>query len=125
MSVDIVVALVAAAALVLGGILGLRGKRDEASAAQTKTLLDGQDKRIERLESRLDRVEKELSDTKVELTAEQTHSWWLRKYLRGAVEFVESVRLWDEGGRVGALPVFPPVDRWLIVLERPRRPPDK
>lgn len=124
LSTDVIIGALSLIGVVFAAYLGLRGRRDEVSATQTKTLLEGQDKRIERLESRLDTVERQLREAHVELSDEQSHSWQLRKSLRGGVEFVESVRLWDEGGRIGPLPKFPPVDRWLILLERPRRPPD-
>lgn len=124
-SVELVIGILSLLGVVAAAYIGLRGRKDEVSATQTKTLMDGQDRRIERLEGRLDRVEADLDQARNLLRDERTHSWSVRKALRVGIEFVDNVRWWEESGRIGPLPKYPPTDKWLTLLERPRHPPDE
>ena len=96
-------------------LIGWFGRKDEVKAQSYKNLFEGQDKRIDRLESRLEKVEVELRDTKIELSAEQATVWTLRKYLGEAVDFFDelaTVRM----NVSGILPPVPDVDRWRSAM---------
>ena len=96
-------------------LIGWFGRKDEVKAQSYKNLFEGQDKRIDRLESRLEKVEVELRDTKIELSAEQATVWTLKKYLGEAVDFFDelaTVRM----NVSGILPPVPDVDRWRSAM---------
>lgn len=107
-------------------LIGWFGRKDEVKAQSYKNLFEGQDKRIDRLESRLEKVEVELRDTKIELSAEQATVWTLKKYLGEAVDFFDelaTVRM----NVSGVLPPVPDVDRWRSAMlpSRVRGVPDE
>ena len=107
-------------------LIGWFGRKDEVKAQSYKNLFEGQDKRIDRLESRLEKVEVELRDTKIELSAEQAAVWTLKKYLGEAVDFFDelaTVRM----NVSGVLPPVPDVDRWRSAMlpSRGRGVPDE
>ena len=107
-------------------LIGWFGRKDEVKAQSYKNLFEGQDKRIDRLESRLEKVEVELRDTKIELSAEQATVWTLKKYLGEAVDFFDelaTVRM----NVSGVLPPVPDVDRWRSAMlpSRGRGVPDE
>ena len=107
-------------------LIGWFGRKDEVKAQSYKNLFEGQDKRIARLESRLEKVEVELRDTKIELSAEQATVWTLKKYLGEAVDFFDelaTVRM----NVSGVLPPGPDVDRWRSAMlpSRGRGVPDE
>ena len=106
-------------------LIGWFGRKDEVKAQSYKNLFEGQDKRIDRLESRLEKVEVELRDTKVELSAEKATVWTLKKYLGEAVDFFDELAM-VRTNVSGVLPPVPDVDRWRVSIElqRPRWPPD-
>lgn len=92
-------------------LIGWFGRKDEVKAQSYKNLFEGQDKRIDRLENRLEKVEIELRDTKVELSAEQATVWTLRRHLDEAIDFFDELASIRMDVR-GILPPVPDVDRW-------------
>lgn len=111
---------------VVVALIGWFGRKDEVKAQSYKNLFEGQDKRIDRLESRLEKVEIELRDTKVELSAEQATVWALRRHLGEAVDFFDELALISMDVR-GILPPVPDVDRWRAAMlpSRGRGVPDE
>ena len=107
-------------------LIGWFGRKDEVKAQSYKNLFEGQDKRIDRLENRLEKVEVELRDTKVELSAEQATVWALRRHLGEAVDFFDELAMISMDVR-GILPPVPDVDRWRpdMLPSRGRGAPDE
>lgn len=105
----------------LGGIIvaivGLAGRNKETTAAETTALITGQAERIDRLEERLDKVEKELTTTRYDLWKYQAHANALRHALTKALTWIADAVEWINGPRDTKPPAPPNSDAWYDLLE--------
>ena len=126
-SEQVLISIVSGIGALLVAAIGWLGRRDETNASASKTLIDGQTTRIEKLETRLDAVEAELRTTRVELQRIQSHAGDLRTALRNALAWIaEALEHLASPGTV-APPAAPDVDDWQALIDaqpRARNPPD-
>lgn len=121
MSVEIWVAIIT----VIGGLgvaaVGKFGRRDETRTAAADSLINGQSKRIDNLENRLDTVEAALQSTRAELHKIQSHAGDLRDALRGALNWIARALEHFNAPSHFAPPAAPDVERWQKLIDSPPR----
>lgn len=118
---SIVVAVIALVGGAITGWLTLRGKREEASAAELRELLTAQGAFNDRMEKRVERLERSNDDLHRKLRAEEDQSQTLRLALRRAVESIRALIEWANGPRTGPPPT-PTLDDLEAVLVRAETP---
>lgn len=127
MTTEIIVGTIAGIAGVAGAIIGLLGKKDETRQSASEALINGQGKRIERLEGRLDTVEEALRQTRAELNAIQSHAGDLRDALRRALAWIADALAYLASPETVPEPPAPDVEEWRALIEEPvprsRNPP--
>lgn len=116
------VAIITAVGGVIVAVVGLAGRNKETTAAETTALITGQAERIDRLEERLDKVEKELTTTRYDLWRYQTHANALRHALTKALTWIADAVEWINGPRDDAPPPPPNSDAWYTLIESHPRP---
>ena len=116
------VAIITAVGGVVVAIVGLAGRNKETTAAETTALITGQAERIDRLEERLDKVEKELTTTRYDLWRYQTHANALRHALNKALVWIGDAVEWINGPRTTEPPTPPNSEAWQTLIESPPRP---
>lgn len=121
MATEIIVGIIAGIAGVAGAIIGFLGKRDETQQSASESLINGQSKRIDSLETRLDTVESALSETRAELRAIQSHAGDLRDALRKALAWIAEALEHFQSPESIAPPAEPDVQTWWDLVESPPR----
>ena len=116
------VAIITAVGGVIVAVVGLAGRNKETTAAETTALITGQAERIDRLEERLDKVEKELTTTRYDLWRYQTHANALRHALTKALVWIGDAVEWINGPRTTAPPTPPNSDAWRDLIDSHPRP---
>lgn len=127
MSTEILVGLISLIGGIIVAAIGWLGRRDETTTTASETLINGQSKRIDSLETRLDTVESALKETRDELRAIQSHAGDLRDALRKALAWIaEALEHFRSPDNI-APPAEPDVQAWQALIESPprsRNPPD-
>ena len=127
MSTEILVGLISLIGGIIVAAIGWLGRRDETTATASESLINGQSKRIDSLENRLDTVESALKETRKELQAIQSHAGDLRDALRRALVWIsEALEHFRSPDNI-APPAEPDVQAWQALIESPpraRNPPD-
>lgn len=127
MTAEIVVGLVSLIGGIIVAAIGWLGRRDETTTTASESLINGQSKRIDSLENRLDTVESALKETRKELQAIQSHAGDLRDALRRALVWIsEALEHFRSPDNI-APPAAPDVQAWQALVESPpraRNPPD-
>lgn len=123
MTNELIIGLATAAVGVITGLLGLRGKKQEASATSLTAMMSKQSDRIDKLWARLDAVERDLRETRRELTEEQEVGHTLRRVLADAYNWLLEWSAWAGSDRRHA-PPSPDLTGIEKALERARNPPD-
>lgn len=127
MTAEILVGLISLIGGIIVAAIGWLGRRDETTATASETLINGQSKRIDSLETRLDTVESALKETRDELRAIQSHAGDLRDALRKALAWIaEALEHFRSPDNI-APPAEPDVQSWWDLVESPpraRNPPD-
>lgn len=118
---SIVVAVIALVGGAITGWLTLRGKREEASATELRDLLTAQGAFNDRMEKRIDRLEKSNDALHRQLRREEDQSQVLRLALRRAVESLRVLIEWANGPRTDPPPV-PALEDLEAVLVRAETP---
>lgn len=116
------VAIITAVGTILVAVVGLAGRNKETTAAETTALITGQAERIDRLEERLDKVEKELTTTRYDLWRYQSHANALRLALNKALVWIGDAVEWINGPRTTEPPTPPNSDAWHDLIESHPRP---
>lgn len=116
------VAIITAVGGIVVAIVGLAGRNKETTAAETTALITGQAERIDRLEERLDKVEKELTTTRYDLWRYQTHANALRHALTKALVWIGDAVEWINGPRTSEPPTPPNSEAWQTLIESHPRP---
>lgn len=106
---ELVTALIAGAVSVAVALITFFGRRGETSAANLATLIEGQGKRIESLETRLTKVE-------AELDASKAHNHVLRRALTEALAWVLDAWEWMQDPESAPPPRDPELEEWRKVL---------
>lgn len=101
---SIIVAVIALVGGAITGWLTLRGKREEASAAELRELLTAQGAFNDRMEKRVERLEKSNDALHKQLRREEDQSQVLRLALRRAVESLRVLIEWANGPRTDPPP---------------------
>lgn len=116
------VAVITAIGGIVVAVVGLAGRNKETTAAETTALITGQAERIDRLEERLDKVEKELTTTRYDLWRFQAHANALRHALNKALTWIADAVEWINGPRTTEPPTPPNSDAWHDLIESHPRP---
>ena len=83
---ELIIGLATAAVGIITGLLGLRGKKEETSATSLTAMMNKQGDRIDSLWARLDVVERDLRETRRELSEEREVGYTLRRVLADAYD---------------------------------------
>ena len=94
MTNELIIGLATAAVGIITGLLALRGKKQETSATSLTAMMAKQGDRIDKLWARLDAVERDLRETRRELTEEQEVGHTLRRVLADAYEWLLEWSAW-------------------------------
>lgn len=106
---ELATALFAGSVSIAVAMITYFGRRDETSASNLATLIDGQGKRIESLETRLTKVEAELETAKA-------HNLVLRRALTDALAWVLDAGEWMHDPEGAPIPRDPDLEEWRKVL---------
>ena len=104
MTNELIIGLSTAAVGIITGLLGLRGKKQETSATSLTAMMEKQGDRIDKLWARLDAVERDLRETRRELTEEQEVGHTLRRVLADAYAWLLEWSSWAASDRKHAPP---------------------
>ena len=122
---SIIAALISGVVVIIGGMLTLRGRKEEVEGTNLRTLVDGQRDRIDQLQKW--QAEQEVWKGKMErrLSAEQRRSNLLFDALSS---LVTPLREFEDWLRTGAKPPPPPLPKsqtiQRILDENARNPPE-
>ena len=122
----IIAGAVSALGVVIAAWLTLRGKREETAQERAAHLIDSQGRRMEAMEARQDRMQRDIDELRSELSQANRLVDVLARALESAVRTIREVRDWIDGG---TLPPPPRLEvEWLehalAEAARPRRPPE-
>ena len=125
MTNELIIGLATAAVGIITGLLGLRGKKQETSATSLTAMMEKQGDRIDKLWARLDAVERDLRETRRELTEEQEVGHTLRRVLADAYAWLLEWSAWAASDRKQA-PPSPDLTGIEDALRQPhaRNPPE-
>ena len=125
MTNELIIGLSTAAVGIITGLLGLRGKKQETSATSLTAMMEKQGDRIDKLWARLDAVERDLRETRRELTEEQEVGHTLRRVLADAYAWLLEWSAWAASDRKQA-PPSPDLTGIEDALRQPhaRNPPE-
>ena len=115
---ELIIGLATAAVGIITGLLGLRGKKEETSATSLTAMMNKQGDRIDSLWARLDVVERDLRETRRELSEEQEVGYTLRRVLADAYAWLLDWSAWAASDRKHA-----PPSPDLTGIENALRPP--
>ena len=115
---ELIIGLATAAVGIITGLLGLRGKKEETSATSLTAMMNKQGDRIDSLWARLDVVERDLRETRRELSEEREVGYTLRRVLADAYAWLLEWSAWAASDRK---PAPPSPD--LTGIENALRPP--
>ena len=101
---ELIIALATAAVGIITGLLGLRGKKEETSATSLTAMMNKQGDRIDSLWARLDVVERDLRETRRELSEEREVGYTLRRLLADAFDWLLDWSAWASSDRKHAPP---------------------
>lgn len=121
MTAEILVGLISLIGGIIVAAIGWLGRRDETTATASESLINGQSKRIDSLETRLDTVESALKETRKELQAIQSHAGDLRDALRKALAWIAEALEHFQSPETIAPPAEPDVQSWWDLVEPPPR----
>lgn len=125
MNIDVNSLLVASPAVIVAFITGwvtFKGRQEESRVTLNENLITGQATRIDKLETRLERVEQSLRETRALLQVEEDRTHSLRMALREALEGLKDFLDWVKSDRHSA-PPSPDLDGLDRVLQASYRPP--
>ena len=120
---ELIIGLSTAAVGIITGLLGLRGKKEETSATSLTAMMEQQSDRIDSLWARLDVVERDLRETRRELSEEREVGYTLRRFLADAYDWLLDWSAWASSDRKHA-PPSPDLTGIEDALERARNPPE-
>ena len=122
---ELIIGLATAAVGIITGLLGLRGKKEETSATSLTAMMNKQGDRIDSLWARLDVVERDLRETRRELSEEQEVGYTLRRLLADAFDWLLDWATWASSDRKHA-PPSPDLTGIENALRQPRarNPPE-
>ena len=101
---ELIIGLATAAVGIITGLLGLRGKKEETSATSLTAMMNKQGDRIDSLWARLDVVERDLRETRRELSEEREVGYTLRRVLADAYDWLLEWSAWAGSDRKNAPP---------------------
>ena len=101
---ELIIGLATAAVGIITGLLGLRGKKEETSATSLTAMMNKQGDRIDSLWARLDVVERDLRETRRELSEEREVGYTLRRVLADAYDWLLDWSSWASSDRKHAPP---------------------
>lgn len=101
---ELIIGLATAAVGIITGLLGLRGKKEETSATSLTAMMNKQGDRIDSLWARLDVVERDLRETRRELSEEREVGYTLRRLLADAFDWLLEWSAWAASDRKHAPP---------------------
>lgn len=101
---ELIIGLATAAVGIITGLLGLRGKKEETSATSLTAMMNKQGDRIDSLWARLDVVERDLRETRRELSEEREVGHTLRRLLADAFDWLMDWSAWASSDRKHAPP---------------------
>ena len=101
---ELIIGLATAAVGIITGMLGLRGKKEETSATSLTAMMNKQGDRIDSLWARLDVVERDLRETRRELSEEREVGYTLRRLLADAFDWLLDWSAWASSDRKHAPP---------------------
>lgn len=113
MSTEITVAIIGGAVAVITAFIGWMAKAGESS----KAVLDGAIKRIDQLESKTEKLEQVLDETRAELRQQKNHNFSFRRALSGALEWIADAVEWMNGDRTTTPPSEPETEEWRDLLD--------
>ena len=122
---ELIIGLATAAVGIITGLLGLRGKKEETSATSLTAMMNKQGDRIDSLWARLDVVERDLRETRRELSEEREVGYTLRRLLADAFDWLLDWSAWASSDRRHA-PPSPDLTGIEDALRQPRarNPPE-
>lgn len=122
---ELIIGLATAAVGIITGLLGLRGKKEETSATSLTAMMNKQGDRIDSLWARLDVVERDLRETRRELSEEREVGYTLRRLLADAFDWLLDWSAWASSDRKHA-PPSPDLTGIEDALRQPRarNPPE-
>ena len=122
---ELIIGLATAAVGIITGLLGLRGKKEETSATSLTAMMNKQGDRIDSLWARLDVVERDLRETRRELSEEREVGYTLRRVLADAYDWLLDWSAWASSDRKSA-PPSPDLTGIENAMRQPRarNPPD-
>ena len=122
---ELIIGLATAAVGIITGLLGLRGKKEETSATSLTAMMNKQGDRIDSLWARLDVVERDLRETRRELSEEREVGYTLRRVLADAYAWLLEWSAWAASDRKQA-PPSPDLTGIENALRQPhaRNPPE-
>lgn len=122
---ELIIGLATAAVGIITGLLGLRGKKEETSATSLTAMMNKQGDRIDSLWARLDVVERDLRETRRELSEEREVGYTLRRLLADAFDWLLDWSAWAASDRKHA-PPSPDLTGIEDALRQPRarNPPE-
>ena len=120
---ELIIGLSTAAVGIITGLLGLRGKKEETSATSLTAMMNKQGDRIDSLWARLDVVERDLRETRRELSEEREVGHTLRRLLADAFDWLVEWSSWASSDRRRD-PPQPDLGLIEEALQRARRPPE-
>ena len=121
---ELIIGLATAAVGIITGLLGLRGKKEETSATSLTAMMNKQGDRIDSLWARLDVVERDLRETRRELSEEREVGHTLRRLLADAFDWLVEWSSWASSDRRRD-PPQPDLGLIEEALRRARKPPDE
>lgn len=116
MSTEVTVAIIGAAVAIITAFIGWMAKAGESS----KAVIDGALKRIDQLESKTEKLEQVLDETRAELRQQRNHNFSFRRALTGALEWISDAVEWMQGERDTAPPSEPDTQEWRDLLDATR-----
>ena len=122
---ELIIGLATAAVGIITGLLGLRGKKEETSATSLTAMMNKQGDRIDSLWARLDVVERDLRETRRELSEEREVGYTLRRLLADAFDWLLEWSAWAASDQKPA-PPSPDLTGIENAMRQPRarNPPD-
>ena len=122
---ELIIGLATTAVGIITGLLGLRGKKEETSATSLTAMMNKQGDRIDSLWARLDVVERDLRETRRELSEEREVGYTLRRLLADAFDWLLDWAAWASSDRKHA-PPSPDLTGIEDALRQPRarNPPE-
>jgi hypothetical protein len=122
---ELIIGLATAAVGIITGLLGLRGKKEETSATSLTAMMNKQGDRIDSLWARLDVVERDLRETRRELSEEREVGYTLRRVLADAYDWLLDWSAWASSDQKPA-PPSPDLTGIENALRQPRarNPPE-